>query len=107
MARPRILILDEATANLDYATEAEIKKTITEIRKEHTVIVIAHRYSMVHDADHVIVLSGGEVIEEGSPEQLVEKGGWFADFANAAEMDEEVELIEEEDSPEEEEDVEE
>ena len=107
VARPRILILDEATANLDYATEAEIKKTITEIRKEHTVIVIAHRYSMVHDADHVIVLSGGEVIEEGSPEQLVEKGGWFADFANAAEMDEEVELIEEEDSPEEEEDVEE
>ena len=89
VAQPRILILDEATANLDYATEAEIKKTINEIRTEHTVIVIAHRYSMVHDADHVIVLSAGEVIEEGSPGQLVEKGGWFADFASAADVEEE------------------
>jgi ABC-type multidrug transport system fused ATPase/permease subunit len=94
VAKPRILILDEATANLDYATEAEIKKTITEVRKKNTVIVIAHRYSMVHDADHVIVLSAGEVIEEGSPAQLVEKGGWFADFAKA--VDEETEEPEEE-----------
>ena len=94
VAKPRILILDEATANLDYATEAEIKKTITEVRKKNTVIFIAHRYSMVHDADHVIVLSAGEVIEEGSPAQLVEKGGWFADFAKA--VDEETEEPEEE-----------
>lgn len=94
VAKPRILILDEATANLDYATEAEIKKTITEVRKKNTVIIIAHRYSMVHDADHVIVLSAGEVIEEGSPAQLLEKGGWFSDFAKAA--DEETEGVEEE-----------
>ena len=99
VAQPRILILDEATANLDYATEAEIKKTINEIRKEHTVIVIAHRYSMVHDADHVIVLSGGEVIEEGKPGKLIEQGGWFADFAKAADVDEEDEIEGAEDSP--------
>lgn len=100
VAKPRILILDEATANLDYATEAEIKKTITEIRKKNTVIIIAHRYSMVHDADHVIVLSAGEVIEEGSPAQLLEKNGWFADFAKAAdeETEEGNEEIEEEDN---------
>jgi len=49
---------------------------------------------MVHDADHVIVLSAGEVIEEGSPAQLLEKGGWFSDFAKAA--DEETEEVEEE-----------
>lgn len=85
VAEPRILILDEATANLDYATEAEVKKTVEEIRKENTVIIIAHRYSMVRDADHVIVLSAGEVVEEGSPAALLEKGGWFADFAIAAE----------------------
>ena len=101
IARPRILILDEATANLDYATEAEVKRTVEEIRKEHTVIIIAHRYSMVRDADHVIVLSGGEILEEGPPAELVEKGGWFADFANAAEEDEEEpeeeEITEEED----------
>jgi ATP-binding cassette, subfamily B, bacterial len=84
VSQPRILILDEATANLDYATEVEIKKTVEEIRKESTVIVIAHRYSMVRDADHVIVLSAGKIIEEGSPDELIEKCGWFADFAHSA-----------------------
>ncbi|MDB5282731.1 MAG: transporter ATP-binding protein, partial [Bacteroidota bacterium] len=95
LAQPRILILDEATANLDYATEAEVKRTVEEIRKEHTVIIIAHRFSMVRDADHVIVLSGGEILEEGSPAQLVQKGGWFADFANAANEEEEDEPVDE------------
>lgn len=90
VSQPRILILDEATANLDYATEVEIKRTIDQIRKENTVILIAHRYSMVRDADHVIVLSGGELLEEGSPETLIEAGGWFARFAqNAADTQEE------------------
>jgi ABC-type bacteriocin/lantibiotic exporter with double-glycine peptidase domain len=49
--------LDEATANLDYATEEEVKKTIESIRASTTVIIIAHRYSMVRDADQVIVLA--------------------------------------------------
>lgn len=84
VAKPKILILDEATANLDYATEAEVKKTIDEIRKENTVIVIAHRYSMVKDADHVIVLANGNVLEEGSPAQLIRNGGWFTNFAKSA-----------------------
>jgi len=88
VSKPSILILDEATANLDFATEAEVKKTINEIRKENTVIVIAHRFSMVKDADHVIVLDGGQVAEEGTPAQLIENGGWFADFATAAEDEE-------------------
>lgn len=84
VSQPRILILDEATANLDYATEVEIKRTVNEIRKENTVILIAHRYSMVRDADHVIVLSGGEVLEQGSTEELISKDGWFANFAHNA-----------------------
>lgn len=84
VAKPKILIMDEATANLDYATEAEIKKTVDEIRKENTVIIIAHRYSMVRDADHVIVLSNGEVAEQGSPEALIKNNGWFTQFARAA-----------------------
>ncbi len=94
IASPRILILDEATANLDYATEAEVKKTVDEIRRENTVIIIAHRYSMVRDADHVIVLDAGEVVEEGSPSVLLEKGGWFADFAAAAEQEQDIEMPE-------------
>jgi len=88
VARPRILVLDEATANLDFATEAEVKKTIEEIRKTNTVIIIAHRYSMVRDADHVIVLSEGRILEEGNPAELLAKGGWFADFAGSAEESE-------------------
>ena len=88
VSQPRILILDEATANLDFATEAEIKKTVNETRKENTVIIIAHRYSMVRDADHVIVLSAGNVLEQGSPAELIAKEGWFASFANALDGDE-------------------
>jgi ABC-type multidrug transport system fused ATPase/permease subunit len=87
VAQPRILILDEATANLDYVTELEIKKTVDEIRKENTVIIIAHRYSMVKDADLVIVLEDGRISEQGTPEQLIEQGGWFAEFSKAVDED--------------------
>ena len=58
------------------------------------MIIIAHRYSMVRDADHVIVLDAGEVVEEGSPSVLLEKGGWFADFAAAAEQEQDIEMPE-------------
>jgi ABC-type multidrug transport system fused ATPase/permease subunit len=106
VAHPRILVLDEATANLDYATEAEVKKTIEEIRKENTVVIIAHRYSMVRDADHVIVLQDGKIMEEGSPHELLSKGGWFTGFSNAAEnkeieLEDDFETTEEEDFPDE------
>ena len=88
VARPRILILDEATANLDYATEAEIRKTIEDIRRQATIIIIAHRFSMVRDADYVIVLDEGRIAEEGTPAQLLTTDGWFAHFAAAAEEEE-------------------
>ena len=67
------------------------------------MIVIAHRYSMVHDADHVIVLSAGEILEQGSPSELISKGGWFYNFANANE----VETSEAEEASEEEEETDE
>ena len=86
VARTRIMVLDEATANLDYATEEEVRKTIGDIRRSTTIIIIAHRYSMVRDADHVIVLSEGSVLEQGSPAALLEKDGWFTRFARAAEQ---------------------
>src|SRR5260221_2328177 len=105
VAKPRILILDEATANLDYSTEAEVKKTIEDIRATTTIIIIAHRYSMVRDADHVIVLAEGQVQEAGSPAQLMENGGWFSDWAQSAEGGdtEEEEAAEEEEEEENEE----
>jgi ATP-binding cassette, subfamily B, bacterial len=86
VAHTKILVLDEATANLDYATEEEVKKTIGTIRASTTVIIIAHRYSMVRDADQVIVLAEGKVVESGSPAELLEKGGWFSLFAASAEQ---------------------
>ena len=96
IAKSKILILDEATANLDFKTEAEVKNTVDEIRKQNTVIVIAHRFSMVKDADHVIVLNDGNILEEGTPAQLIERGGWFSEFANAVEEETETDEEEEE-----------
>jgi ATP-binding cassette, subfamily B, bacterial len=81
LAKPGILILDEATANLDYATEREIKTSIERIRKQNTVIIIAHRFSMVRDADYVVVLDEGKVIESGLPSTLIASGGWFSEFS--------------------------
>jgi ATP-binding cassette subfamily B protein len=82
--RPRVLVLDEATANLDYATENEVKQTLTHLSHHPTTLLIAHRYSMVKDADHVIVLDEGRIREEGPPDQLIAAGGWFSKFAMQA-----------------------
>ncbi len=82
VSRPRILLLDEATANLDYATESEIKDALAEMRRGRTTLVIAHRYSMVKDADHVIVLDAGEIVERGTPAELLDSGGWFSKLAS-------------------------
>ena len=91
LSRPRILVLDEATANLDYNTEAEVRHAIHQLRGSCTIIIIAHRYSMVRDADHVYVLGGCGILEQGTPETLIEAGGWFAAFAHAVEEEDEAE----------------
>lgn len=79
--RPRLLVLDEATANLDYATELELKHALTRLSPRPTMLVIAHRYTMMKDADYVYVLRDGCVVEEGSPSALLGAGGWFAELA--------------------------
>jgi ABC-type multidrug transport system fused ATPase/permease subunit len=107
VAHTRIMVLDEATANLDYATEEEVRKTIEGIRRSSTIIIIAHRYSMVRDADHVIVLSEGSILEQGSPAALLEKNGWFTRFARAAEQGAGQARPDADPGPDEEEDVEE
>ena len=81
---PRVLILDEATANLDYATELEIRTALLRRAFRPTTLVIAHRFSMVEDADQVIVLDAGQVIERGTVAELIAAGGWFAQFAASA-----------------------
>jgi ABC-type multidrug transport system fused ATPase/permease subunit len=84
LANPRVLILDEATANLDYATELDVKRTLAELRRGRTTIVIAHRYSMVKDADWILVLEEGQLVESGTPAQLISSAGWFATLAEGA-----------------------
>jgi ATP-binding cassette, subfamily B, bacterial len=80
-ANPHVMVLDEATANLDYDTELKVKHALATLRRGRTTIVIAHRFSMVRDAAYVYVLEQGRVIEAGTPEELIAAGGWFAGFA--------------------------
>ncbi len=79
--RPRLLILDEATANVDYATELDVRNALDEISPKPTMLVIAHRYTMMKNADYVYVLKDGAVAEHGRPDELLEGHGWFAELA--------------------------
>ena len=77
---PRIFILDEATANIDPFTESQIQEALGLIMAGRTSIIIAHRLSTVRAADRIIVLSAGNIIEEGSHENLMEQGGHYAEL---------------------------
>jgi ABC-type multidrug transport system fused ATPase/permease subunit len=79
--KPRLLVLDEATANLDYATELDIRSALEKISPRPTMLVIAHRYTMMKNADYVYVLKDGDVAEEGRPSELAKSSGWFAELA--------------------------
>ena len=80
---PPILILDEATSALDAVTEAKVNAALDEVMKGRTTFVIAHRLSTIRNATRILVFDGGQVIESGTFDELVEKGGRFAEFANA------------------------
>jgi len=77
---PEILIFDEATNALDNISEAAVQKAIDEIAKDHTVIVIAHRLSTIVNADKIIVLGDGRVLEEGTHKELMAKGGAYCEL---------------------------
>ena len=86
---PRVLVLDEATANLDYATEQEIRAALAHLSPPTTILVVAHRFTMMKDASWVYVLREGVVAEQGTPEDLIEAGGWFAELAHQSGEDRE------------------
>jgi ABC-type transport system involved in Fe-S cluster assembly fused permease/ATPase subunit len=93
---PPILILDEATSALDSRTEAAIQETLRSVAARRTAIVIAHRLSTVVDADQIVVLDRGVVVERGTHPQLLRKGGLYADMwaRQQAEAEEEAEAAE-------------
>ena len=77
LADPSILILDEATSSVDTRTEARIQKALLRLMEGRTSFVIAHRLSTIRDADNVIVINNGEIIEQGTHQQLLESKGFF------------------------------
>jgi ATP-binding cassette subfamily B protein len=78
LKNPPILILDEATSALDTRTERAIQEELRQIAKDRTTLIIAHRLSTIVDADEIIVLDHGKVLEQGSHWDLVAKGGRYA-----------------------------
>ncbi|TJY42207.1 ABC transporter ATP-binding protein [Cohnella pontilimi] len=78
--QPKVLILDEATANLDSYTEQLIQKALNVVSEQRTTLVIAHRLSTILEADRIIVMRGGRIVEEGSHRQLLELHGYYEQF---------------------------
>lgn len=79
---PQILVLDEATANLDVGTEALVQSALNDLLENRTSIVIAHRLSTIRNVDRIFVLKRGELIEQGSHEHLLKLGGLYASLHN-------------------------
>ena len=80
LADPAILILDEATSNLDSESEAYIQESLQHLTRNRTTFVIAHRLSTIRDADRIVVLDHGRIVEIGSHEQLLARNGRYAAF---------------------------
>lgn len=83
LADNKILILDEATSSVDTRTEARIQKAMDNLMKGRTSFVIAHRLSTIRDADLILVMKDGDIIEQGTHEELLEKDGFYAKLYNS------------------------
>lgn len=80
LADPSILILDEATANVDTRTEVEVQKAMNTLLKGRTSIVIAHRLSTIKNADFLLVVENGTIVEQGTHQELIERGGHYKEL---------------------------
>ncbi|EKD89373.1 MAG: hypothetical protein ACD_34C00092G0002, partial [uncultured bacterium] len=83
LSNPRILILDEATSSVDTRTEVLIQKAMDNLMKNRTSFIIAHRLSTIRNADLILVMNNGDIVEQGSHEDLLAKGGFYAEIYNS------------------------
>lgn len=83
LADPKILILDEATSSVDTRTEVRIQKAMDNLMRGRTSFIIAHRLSTIRDADLILVMKDGDIIEQGNHEELLNKGGFYAELYNS------------------------
>ena len=90
---PLILILDDSLSAVDTATEERILRALREIRKGRTVLIVSHRVSSVKDADQIVVLEGGRIVERGTHDSLLAHDGYYADLYRRQTIEEELEEI--------------
>ena len=83
LANPSILILDEATSSVDTRTEVLIQEAMAALRSQRTSFVIAHRLSTIRNADTILVMEEGHIVEQGNHADLLARGGAYADLYNA------------------------
>ncbi|PKO00225.1 MAG: multidrug ABC transporter ATP-binding protein [Chloroflexi bacterium HGW-Chloroflexi-4] len=83
LSNPRILILDEATSSVDTRTEVLIQKAMDNLMKNRTSFIIAHRLSTIRNADLILVMNNGDIVEQGSHEDLLARGGFYAEIYNS------------------------
>lgn len=83
LTRPPMLILDEATSNIDTRTEIRIQQAFKRLMEGRTSFIVAHRLSTIQESDRILVMNAGKIIEQGTHEELLEKGGFYANLYNS------------------------
>lgn len=83
LSLPPMLILDEATSSIDTRTEILIQRTFNEMMKGRTSFIIAHRLSTIRNADCILVMNAGRIIEQGTHEELMQKNGFYKNLYNS------------------------